>query len=120
MDTVVNRHYKLRRTEQRRFVMRYMNKVHILPAQSQRDRDVIPPESMTFGLIELSEVCRQGAEFVKIPVRADQQVLVLAVDRGEIAHQIPDIGSHSKLIDFPDVNGDAHGIDGNFSIIAVC
>jgi hypothetical protein len=53
-------------------------------------------------------------------MRADQQVLVLGIDRGEIADQIPDVGPHSKLVDFPDVNGDAHGIDSNFSIIAVC
>jgi hypothetical protein len=53
-------------------------------------------------------------------MRAYQQVLVPVIDHGEIAHQIPDVGSHPKLVDFPDVNGDTHGINNNFSIIAVC
>ena len=57
---------------------------------------------------------------MKIPMRAYQQVLVPVIDHGEIAHQIPDVGSHPKLVDFPDVNGDTHGINNNFSIIAVC
>ena len=34
-----------------------------------------------------------------------------------MAHQVPDIGPHSELVDFSDVYGDAHGIDPNFSII---
>jgi hypothetical protein len=56
MDTVVNGYHKLRRSEERRFVMRYMNQVDVLAAKRQWDRDVVPPEPMTLRLIELSEV----------------------------------------------------------------
>ena len=116
----MNGHYELRRSEKRSLMMRHMNQIDILAPQRQRDRDLVSPEPMTFGLIELLEVCGQRPKLMKIPMRPDQQVLVLAVDPSEIAYQIPDVGPHSELVDFPDVNGDAHGIDSNFSIIAVC
>ncbi len=116
----MNGYNQLRRIEQRRFMMRHMDEIHIVPAQRERNRDMIPPASLFFRLVKLFEVSGQRPQFVKVAVRADQQILISTVNGRQIPDKIPDVRTNTKFVDFPDVDRDAHGIDDNFIIIAVC
>ena len=89
-------------------MMRHMNDIDVLPLHSQRDDDVVSPESVLFGLVQLLEVCRQRSKFVEVPMRSDQKIFVTGIDRCDIAYQIPDVGTHSEFIDLPDVDRDPH------------
>lgn len=120
MDAIVDGYNQLRRIEQGRFVVRNMDEIHLVPAQRERNRNMIPPASLFFRLVKLGEVSGQRPQFVKIAVRTDQQILISTVNGRQIPDKIPDVRTYTKLVDFPDVDCDAHGIDDNFSIIAVC
>jgi hypothetical protein len=60
---------------------------------------------------------------VKVSMRADEQVLVLRIDRSEVPHEVPDIRTYAELVNFADVDRDAHTL-GQFraglSIILEC
>ena len=100
--------------------MRNMDEIDISPPQRKWNCDVIPPQAPIFRLVDLHEVSGKRSQFVKIAMRTDQQIFIPAVDRRKIPNEVPDVRTYTKLVDFPDVDCDPHGIDGNFSIIAVC
>ena len=108
MHAVVNRDHQRRTVEKRRLMMRHVNDINALPLQSEGNRDVIPPQRVFVGLIELSEIRRQRSKLVKVAVRSNQQIVIAFIDRTEIPDEIPDVGSHSEFIDFADVDRDAH------------
>ena len=88
--------------------MRDMHYIHFLPAQREGHGDVMPPAAFFFRLIELFEICGQRSELVEVAVGADQQVLILRIDYRQIPHKIPDIGSNAELVNFSDIDRDAH------------
>ena len=88
--------------------MGHVNDIDMLPLQSQRDDRIVSPESALFGLIQLPEIGRQRSKFVEVSMRSDQKIFVSGIDRGNIADQVPDIGTHPELVDFPDVDRDPH------------
>ena len=45
---------------------------------------------------------------MEVPLGADQQILVVAVNRREIAHEIPNVRPNPEFIDFANVDRDAH------------
>jgi hypothetical protein len=45
---------------------------------------------------------------MKIAVRTDQQILVLKINCGDVAHQIPDVSAYSEFVDLSNVDRDAH------------
>ena len=88
--------------------MRNVDDVHVLATQSERNRDVMPPQRFVFRLIELFEILGERSEFVKVAMRADQEIFVLMIDRCEIPHQVPYVRTYAEFIDLSDVDGDAH------------
>ena len=66
------------------------------------------PEGLCIRYIELLEIPGKRSEFVEVAVRSDQQVLIAAINRCEIAHEIPDVGAHSEFINFPNINRNSH------------
>ena len=88
--------------------MRDMYNVHVLAAQCQRDRDVVPPEIVFGRLIQLGEVWRQWTQFVQIAIGTDQQVLVVKIYGREIPYKIPNVSSNAELVDLADVDRYAH------------
>src|SRR6185369_1284982 len=108
VDAIVHRHNQLRRIEKRCFVMRHMNDIDILALQREWNRYVMTPRALIFRLIHLLEIVWKRPELVKVSMRPDEQVLVLRIDRGEIPHQIPDVCTYTELVNFADVDRDAH------------
>ena len=100
--------------------MRNMDEIDISPPQRKWNRDVVPPQTPVFRLVDLHEVSGKRPQFMKVPMRTDQQVFIPAINCRKIPNEVPDVRTYTELIDFPDVDCDPHGIDGNFSIIAVC
>src|SRR5436190_11050286 len=72
VDTVVNRHHQFRWTEEWRLMMRHVNDVNVLAPQRERDRDVMSPQSVVLGLVELFEIRAQRTKFVKISLGTNQ------------------------------------------------
>ena len=108
MNTVMDRHNQIRSDHEWSFMMGHVNDIDMLPLQSQRDDRIVSPESVLFGLIQLPEIGRQRSKFVEVSMRSDQKIFVSGIDRGNIADQIPDVGTYSELVDFPDVDRDPH------------
>jgi hypothetical protein len=45
---------------------------------------------------------------MKISMRPDQQIVIPSIDRGNVAHKIPDVGAYSEFVDLSDVDRDSH------------
>src|ERR1700684_2687609 len=55
------------------------------------------------------EVRRQGADFLDLGGRADEEVRGLVVQPSQSPHDIPDVGAYAELGHPPNVDGDLHG-----------
>jgi hypothetical protein len=108
VNAIVDRHYQFGWIEVWGIVMRHMQDVNVLAAKRERNFDVMSPQRLLFGLVELLKVCRQWSQFMDISVGADQQILISPVNRSEIANEIPYIRAHSKFVDLANVDRDAH------------
>ena len=108
MNTVVNRHDQFGWNEERRLVMGKVHDVHFKTAQRQRNRALISPEGLFIRLVKLLEVIRQGTKFMKVTVRTDQEILIAGIDLGEVAYEVPDVRTHAELIDFSNIDRNAH------------
>ena len=108
MHAVVHGDHQPGRREEQRLVMRHVDHIDVLAPQGEGDHDVISPELVFFRLVQLLEIGRQRAKFVKISLRSDEKILVSLIDGSEVPHEIPDVRTHSELINLADIDRDAH------------
>src|SRR5215467_7176994 len=93
VDAIMNRYNQVRCGEKWRFVVRNMYHIHTLPLQRQRNECIVSPKALLFGLIQLREVAGERPKLVKVAMRSDQEIVILRVYCGDIAHQIPNVGA---------------------------
>ena len=108
MNAVVNRHNQLAAGEKRRFMMRNMENVDVTTPEQRRNRPVIRPKTVSFGLIELLEVRRQRTKLMQMTARAEQEVFIARIKRSDIADEIPDVSPDPEFIDLPNIDRDSH------------
>jgi hypothetical protein len=108
VNAVVNGHHQPGSWKERGLVMRDVENVDPVPPQQGWNGPVIDPETISLGLVQLPEIPRQRSKFVKMTLCADQKIFILSVERGDVADEVPDVGSNPEFIDLPDVDRNSH------------
>ena len=108
MNAVVNCYNQLAAWKQGRFMMRNMENIDVIPAEQCWDSPIIDPESLSLRLIQLLEIRRQWSELMQMAARAEQEIFISRVERGDIADEVPDISANAEFIDLPNIDRDSH------------
>jgi hypothetical protein len=56
------------------------------------------------------EIGSERANFMGLPRRSDQVVLVLAIQAAEGANNVPNVGANTEIRNPPDINRDLHAV----------
>jgi tetratricopeptide (TPR) repeat protein len=112
VNAVVNGNHALAGRQKKAFMMRNMHDIQVLLAQLQGQGEMFAPAFGRNIPRKVREVGPEGSEFLEVAARPQQEVLVPGVHCGKVAHEVPDVGSHTKLINSPDVDCNAHESSG--------
>jgi tetratricopeptide (TPR) repeat protein len=116
MNAVVDGDHLFSRRQEKSFVMRNVNHVGMTVPDEERQREVFPPARGRDVAAKVREVRTQLPELLKVACGSDQQIFVPLVHLGQIADEVPDVRSHTELINSADVDCNTHELcRGNYN-----
>jgi hypothetical protein len=89
--------------------MRRVEHVGVLPRQDEGYRDLFADRIRARPVDDGAEVPAQLVGGRAVPLLAEQDVLGLAIDPGQVAQQVPDVRADAEVTEFAGVDRDAHG-----------
>ena len=110
VDAVVDGDHGLAGRQRRQHVMRAVEQIDPLPGEACRDVDLLHHRIGFGGLHDGPKVRPQPAQRLAVVGSAEQDVLRLCVQPGQLAQQILDVGANPEVMEFPGVDRDPHNI----------
>ena len=108
VDAVVNGHHRAAVDQRRQHVVRLVEQVDALACQRHRQADLLGDRVGTRRFGDRAEIRADLPDRRAVLLAAQQHVLRLGVDPGQLEHQVPDVGADAEVVEFSGVDGDAH------------
>ena len=109
VDAVVDRHDRRDRAQERAHVVRRVQQLGPEPPELERDREVLAQAVLVRLVHDGHEVLGEVAQRRLVGLVAEEEVGVVRIEAGEVAHDVADVGADAVVPPLPDVDRDLHG-----------